>query len=67
MTDKKNQYDEEPVYYCQNCLSLKIKTVVMDSDLDFCDECGGTNISTIHIKEWENLYKKRYGFNYLNK
>lgn len=60
-------YNEEPVHYCTNCLSLKIKKVTDLPDLDFCDECGGTKTSQTHIYVWEKLYVERYGFNHLNK
>lgn len=63
----KEQYNDIPVHYCKSCLSLKIKTVVVGSDLDFCDECGSTDIEQAHIDEWRKLYKDRYGFDYLNK
>ena len=39
----------------------------MDSDLDFCDECGSTDIGQAHIEEWRKMYKARYGFDYLDK
>ena len=60
-----NSYNDEPVYYCKNCLSLCIKTVAVDSDLDYCNDCGSTDIATAHIEEWKELYKQRYGFDYL--
>lgn len=63
-TDKE-QYNNEPVYYCKNCLSLKVKTVLVDSGLDFCEECGSTDIEQAHIEEWRKLHKDRYGFDYL--
>lgn len=63
----KEQYNNEPVFYCKSCLSLKVKTVVVSSDLDFCDECGSTDIGKAHIEEWRRLYKDRYGFDYLDK
>lgn len=63
----KEQYNDEPVFYCKNCLSLKVKTVVVGSDLDFCDECGSTDIGQAHIEEWRRLYKERYRFDYLDK
>lgn len=63
----KEQYNDEPVFYCKGCLSLKVKTVVVGSDLDFCDECGSTDIGQAHIDEWRRLYKERYGFDYLDK
>lgn len=63
----KEQYNNEPVYYCKYCLSLRIKTVAGGSlGLDHCDECGGTDIGTAHISEWEDLYKNKYGVKYLN-
>lgn len=62
---QKDNYNDIPVHYCKNCLSLKIRTVVVNSDLEYCDECGGTDIDSIHIEEWEKLFKERYGFNYL--
>lgn len=64
----KEEYNNEPVYYCSFCLSLKIKTVAGGSlGLDHCDDCGGTDIKSAHIDEWQELYKKRYGVNYLNR
>lgn len=62
-----NEYNEEPVFYCKNCLSLKVKIVPVDSDLDYCDDCGSTNIEHTNIHDWENLYKERYGTFFLNK
>lgn len=62
-----NEYNDIPVYYCKNCLSLKVKTVMIDSDLDYCDDCGSTEIGEAHIEEWKDLYRKRYGFDYINK
>lgn len=55
-------YNNEPVYYCKNCLSLKIKVV---GGYDFCDDCGSTHITTTHIEEWEKLYEERYGNKFL--
>lgn len=64
----KQEYNDDPVYYCSFCLSLNIKTVAGGSmDLDHCDDCGGTDIQTAHIEQWEELYKKRYGIEYLKR
>lgn len=60
-------YNEEPVYYCKSCLSLRILGISKDDDCNFCDDCGSVNIETINIKDWETLYKERYGKLYLNK
>lgn len=67
MNNSKQEYNEEPVFYCKNCLSLKIKTVQVDSNLDYCDECGSTDIAQTNIEEWRDIYKNRYGTDYLNK
>lgn len=60
-------YNDEPVFYCKSCLSLRIKTVITGLDLDYCDECGCTDIEKTHIEEWRRLYRDRYGFDYLTK
>lgn len=65
--DNSKDYNDEPVFYCKSCLSLKIKTVASNLDLDYCEECGCTDIGEAHIEEWRNLYKARYGFDYLTK
>ena len=67
MDNSKQEYNEEPVFYCKNCLSLKIKTVQVDSNLDYCDECGSTDIAQTNIEEWRSTYKTRYGTDFLNK
>ena len=63
----KEEYNNIPVHYCKECLSLKIKTVTEGLNLDYCDECGCTNTEQSHINEWKILYKERYGFDFLNK
>lgn len=57
------EYNDEPVYYCKHCLSLKIKIV---GGFDFCDECGSTAIETSHIDDWEKLYESRNGHKFLD-
>lgn len=64
---KQEQYNEEPVFYCKNCLSLRIKTVQVGSNLEYCDECGSTDIEQTNIEEWRAIYKDRYGIDFLNK
>lgn len=63
--DKLEEYNDIPVHYCKGCLSLKIKTVTENPDLDYCDECGCTDTGQTNIEEWKKLYKERYGFDYL--
>lgn len=57
------EYNDEPVYYCKHCLSLKVKIV---GGYDFCDDCGSTHIETSHIEDWEKLYEERYGNKFLD-
>lgn len=66
MADTQDSFNDEPVHYCKNCLSLRIKTVIVGSDLDFCDECGSTDVDKTHIEEWEKLFRERYGFDFLH-
>ena len=56
-------YNQEPVYYCTNCLSLRIMGL---GGYDFCDHCGSTDIDLAHIKYWEKAYEEKYGKKYLN-
>lgn len=65
MGENKEEYNNIPVYYCKHCLSLKIKGIAELEGLDYCDDCGATEIATTSIQEWEELYKNRYGFKYL--
>lgn len=65
-SDKKSEYNKEPVFYCKHCLSLKIRDAGLP-ELLYCDECGSADIFSISIEEWENMYKDKYGFKYLEK
>lgn len=62
----KEEYNSIPVYYCKDCLSLKIRSVEGFDNTDYCDTCGSTCIDKINIDGWETLYKNKYGFSYLN-
>lgn len=63
----KEVYNSIPVYYCKQCLSLRIRSIEGMKDTDFCDECNSTNIETTDIHTWENLYTARYGHKFLDK
>lgn len=58
-------YDEEPVFYCKKCLSLRIRHVTSIENSDYCDDCGSTDIAQIDIGTWEKKYQHRYGYNFL--
>lgn len=62
-----NDYNSEPVFYCKNCLSLKIRAVPGLGDVEFCDDCNSTDIGQCSIEEWKVMYKTKYGFDYLDK
>lgn len=49
----KEDYNNIPVAYCKHCLSLKI--MIVDENLNYCDDCGCTDIEFTHIKDWESL------------
>ena len=55
MTNNHEQYNSIPVYYCSECLSLRI--ITLDGQ-DFCDECGNITIKQCSIEEWEELYEE---------
>ena len=65
MDSKESNYNDEPVHYCSECLSLK--TFPYDNHTDYCGECGSTEIKEAHIEEWEKLYEEKYKVKYLNK
>ena len=61
-------YNAIPVFYCKHCLSLNIKTVDESIDaeyLDFCANCGSTEIEKTDIHTWEKMYEQKYGKNFL--
>ena len=62
-----NEYNKLPVFYCKYCLSLNIRNINDDEDLDYCDTCGATEIEKCQIEEWESLYETRYGHKYVVK
>lgn len=36
-------------------------------DLEYCGECGSTNVDITDIDTWQKMYEKKYGFNYLKR
>lgn len=63
----KEDYNNEPVFYCKKCLSLNIRHVRGIKDTEYCDECGSTDVETTNIENWENMYEARYGHKFLDK
>ena len=60
----KEEYNDEPVLYCQNCLNLTIKTL-RNTTIDYCTNCGDTNIGSAHIIQWEAMYSALYDESYV--
>jgi hypothetical protein len=61
-------YNEEPVHYCTNCLSLNIRpTTLQGRIIDFCGICGGTDIEQTDIDTWEALHVNLYGNYYVKR
>jgi hypothetical protein len=63
--DEYPEYNDIPVHYCTECLSLKVRVYTEDSH--YCDDCGSTEIKTTHITEWEKMYEDKYKINFLKK
>lgn len=59
-------FNAEPVYYCKQCLSLKIMNIPK-MEVCFCDDCNSTDVGVCQIHEWERYYKNKYGLTFLNK
>lgn len=60
----KDYYNSIPVVYCKQCLSLRIRT--LEDSMDYCDDCGSTDIEDTDIETWEKMYQSRYGKPYVN-
>lgn len=61
MTEKDRlleEYNSEPVYYCKECLSLKIMN--LSDEQCFCDACGGMDIDSCGIDEWKQMFEQKY-------
>lgn len=59
-TRKHSEYDDEPVYYCKRCLSLRIMNAPgMGGDYCYCDRCGGVSVGTAKIDEYERMMDHR--------
>ena len=58
MEENKINYNDEPVFYCEHCLSL---LVMCDAPIDYCANCSSTEINSCTMEEYDKLYKKRFG------
>ncbi len=61
---RKRKEEEDPISYCRKCYSIKIK--YEDSiGMDCCGDCGCTDFATSSFKDWEDIYKGRYGHRFM--
>lgn len=56
--DYSKESNDEPVFYCKECLSLAIKSV---GQIDYCIDCGCTDIGMTTLEHYDELYKIRKG------
>ena len=63
----RESYDDEPVYYCKRCLSLKVCQMPMVTDQCYCEDCGTVDIGETSFEEWDEMYVEKYGHHYLEK
>lgn len=61
---KHGEYNDEPVVYCADCLSLNILTI---DGIDYCEKCGSTSTKEANIFDWENMYRDKYKKNHINR
>lgn len=66
-SQKKTSYDDDPVFYCKRCLSLKIRQMPFMKNQDYCDECGSAEVDKADIETWKKLYEEKYGHPYIQK
>lgn len=61
----KEYYDDEPVFYCQKCMSLAI---VEENNTLKCDACGAKaeKIDVTSIDKWSVLYRQKYGCDFVS-
>lgn len=50
--DKNSSYNDEPLYYCKDCLSLGIKEGEFG---DHCIHCGSTNVGVTTLLGYHML------------
>lgn len=52
-------YNDEPVHYCKQCLSLD-NPKMLDDNTEYCEYCGSTEFGDCLIDEWENKFELKY-------
>ena len=57
-----SKYDEEPVIYCEECLSLENPEIqeIDGIKIEVCKYCGCSRFSKTDIFDWENKFEEKY-------
>ena len=63
----RESYDDDPVYYCKRCLSLKIHQMPMIESQYYCGDCGNVDIGEASFEEWDEMYVEKYGHHFCEK
>ena len=53
-----NEFNKIPVFFCQDCLSLNIRS--NPNIGDYCEKCGSQNIRWVSLDVYDAFYKSRY-------
>ncbi len=62
----RNSFNDDPITYCKTCLSIAVKITSVDKQkVDYCSNCGNTDIGVSHISEWSDSFEDKHGYNYL--
>lgn len=64
--ERLNDYDSEPIAFCEKCLSPKIKHEDI-VNADYCADCGCFDIKEAKVEDWERMYEQKYGHKYVVK
>lgn len=52
--------EEDSVYYCRGCLSLRIKIMYDgEKEIDYCEDCGSTSIACTPFVVYQKICKRR--------
>ena len=62
METSQNEYNNEPVHYCQHCLYLGNPREVdlAGLNIEYCPYCGSTDFEDTHIEVWEEKFENKY-------
>jgi hypothetical protein len=50
--DDDQELDDEPVYWCSRCKSLRVVSCDLPGITEYCADCGGTEMERGTIYEW---------------